>query len=295
MTTLLAIDDEPKNLKLIRMYLADTDYTVLTANNGAEGWKVLTEASPPIDVILLDRMMPVMDGMAFMLKLRAHPDFAHLPVIMQTAAAETNQVAEGIRTGVFYYLTKPYDGEVLLSIVQSALQHLGAHSELRTEVRKYKRMLGLISKSDFIFQTLEEAHDLTIFLANFFPDPERMVLGISELLINAVEHGNLGITYEEKSLLNKNGRWEEEIQRRLNLPENVNKRVRVRYEKKAEDITLTIRDEGRGFEWHRYLDMDPDRATDTHGRGIAMSRLMSFDAVRYEGTGNTVTCVVRCP
>ncbi len=294
MTTLLAIDDEPKNLKLIRMYLADTDYTVLTANNGDEGWKMLTEAQSPIDVILLDRMMPVMDGMTFMLKLRAQPDFAHLPVIMQTAAAETSQVAEGIRTGVFYYLTKPYDGEVLLSIVQSALQHHGAHNGLRAEVRKYKRMLGLITESHFVFQTLEEAYDLTIFLANFFPEPERMVLGISELLINAVEHGNLGISYEEKTFLNKNGGWEEEIQRRLALPEYTKRRVRVHYEKRPEDIILTIRDEGNGFEWHRYLDMDPDRATDTHGRGIAMSCLMSFDAVRYEGSGNTVTCVVRC-
>ena len=294
MITLLAIDDEPKNLKLLRMYLADTGYTVLTASNGAEGWRVLTEAPFPIDVILLDRMMPVMDGMTFMTMLRAHPEFAHLPVIMQTAAAETSQVAEGIRTGVFYYLTKPYDGEVLLSIVQAALQHHGAHRELRTEVKKYKRMLGLITESHFVFQTLEEAHDLTIFLANFFPEPERMVLGISELLINAVEHGNLGITYEEKTLLNKHGYWEKEIQRRLILPEYATKRVRIHYEKRADDITLTISDEGRGFEWHRYLDMDPDRATDTHGRGIAMSRLMSFDAVRYEGSGNTVTCVVRC-
>jgi CheY-like chemotaxis protein/anti-sigma regulatory factor (Ser/Thr protein kinase) len=294
MTTLLAIDDEPKNLKLIRLYLADTDYTVLTAVNGEEGWKTLTETQPPVDVILLDRMMPVMDGMEFMSRLRANPEFAHLPVVMQTAAAETSQVAEGIRAGVFYYLTKPYDSDVLLSIVQSALQHHGIYSGLRASVKKYKNMIGLITESHFEFHTLEEAHDLTVFLANFFPDPERMVLGISELLINAIEHGNLGITYEEKSDLTRHGCWEQEIQRRVVLPEYNQKRVRVHYEKRADEIILTISDEGEGFEWQRYLDMDPDRATDSHGRGIAMSRMVSFDSLQYEGCGNTVTCMVHC-
>ena len=294
MTTVLAIDDEPKNLKLIQMYLADTGYKVLTADNGVEGWNILTQEREQINVILLDRMMPVMDGMEFMVNLRKQEEFVHLPVIMQTAAAGTSQVAEGIRTGVFYYLTKPYNEDVLLAIIQAALNDAATQNTLRGEVKKYRRMLGLIKQSDFVFRTLEEAHDLTVFLSSFFPEPERMVLGVSELLINAVEHGNLGITYEEKTELNKLGTWEEEIQRRLALPEHADKLVRVHYEKDEDEIILTISDEGSGFYWQRYLDIDPDRATDTHGRGIAMSRLMSFDTVRYEGRGNSVTCVVRC-
>lgn len=294
MTTVLAIDDEPNNLKLIQMYLADTGYRVLTALNGAEGLRVLSQYHEQIAVILLDRMMPVMDGMEFMARLRENETFVHLPVIMQTAAAGTTQVAEGMQTGIFYYLTKPYDEEVLLAIIQAALTDSATQNTLRMEVKKYRRMLGLIKQSDFIFRTLEEAHDLTVFLANFFPEPERMVLGVSELLINAVEHGNLEITYEEKTELNRLGTWEQEIQRRLTLPEYAHKWVRVHYEKDEEEISLTISDEGNGFDWHRYLDIDPGRATDTHGRGIAMSRLMSFDVVRYEGKGNSVTCVVRC-
>ena len=295
MTTVLAIDDEPKNLKLIQMYLADTGYKVLTADNGVEGWQHFTQEREQINVILLDRMMPVMDGMEFLVNLRKQEEFVHLPVIMQTAAAGTSQVAEGIRTGVFYYLTKPYNEDVLLAIIQAALNDAATQNTLRGEVTKFPDVvLGLIKQSDFVFRTLEEAHDLTVFLSRFFPEPERIVLGVSELLINAVEHGNLGITYEEKTELNKLGTWEEEIQRRLALPEHADKLVRVHYEKDEDEIILTISDEGSGFYWQRYLDIDPDRATDTHGRGIAMSRLMSFDTVRYEGRGNSVTCVVRC-
>jgi CheY-like chemotaxis protein/anti-sigma regulatory factor (Ser/Thr protein kinase) len=294
MATLLAIDDEPTNLKLLRRYLAETDYTVLTAANGEEGWALLTTAAPPVEVILLDRMMPGMDGMAFMDTLRADPRFAAIPVIMQTAAAGSSQIAEGIRAGVFYYLTKPYDAEVLLAIVNAALQQYTTQRALQAEVKKNKHLLGLATESHFVFRTLEEVHDLSLFLANFFPDPERMVVGIFELLLNAVEHGNLGITYEEKTILNEKGNWEEEVQRRLHLPQYANKQVHVHYEKKADEIVLTISDEGSGFEWDRYMDIDLDRITHTHGRGIALARLLSFDAVRYEGPGNSVSCVVYC-
>lgn len=295
MTTLLAIDDEPKNLKLLRMYLAETNYTVLTAANGEEGWALLTAApAPAVDVILLDRMMPVMDGMAFLLKLRAEPRFATIPVIMQTAAAGSRQVAEGLRAGVFYYLTKPFEAEVLLAVVHAALQQSTTQRELKAEVKKQKQLQGLARESHFVLRTLEEVHDLTLFLANFYPDPERMVVGIFELLLNAVEHGNLGITYEEKTVLNEYGAWEAEVQRRLRLPKYAHRQVHVRYEKKAEEIILTISDEGAGFEWTRYLDIDLERVTHTHGRGIALARLMSFDAVRYEGPGNSVSCVVYC-
>lgn len=293
MTTILAIDDEPKNLKLIQLYLMDTGYEILTATSGVEGWELLTQCDTGVDVILLDRMMPIMNGIQFMEKIKQEPAWTHIPVIMQTAAAEANQVAEGVRAGVFYYLTKPYDEEILLTLVQAALQHGSEQNTLREEARKYKKMLGLVENSHFVFRTLDEARDLTVFLANFFPEPERIVLGLSELLVNAVEHGNLGISYHAKTELNDQGRWEEEVRRRLALPEYASKQVHVRYEKDAQEIRLTIQDDGDGFDWRQYLEINPTRATDNHGRGIAMARLLSFDTITYRGNGNEVSCTVR--
>ena len=293
MTTILAIDDEPQNLRLLQLYLSDTDYTVLTAENGSEGWKLLVTYGDRVSVILLDRMMPVMNGMEFLARLKKDADFAHIPVIMQTAAAETHLVVEGIQAGVFYYLSKPYSEELLLAIIQAALQDHIAHDALLAEVKKYKRLAGLITQCQFSLRTLDEARDLAAFLANCFPDPSRMALGLSEILINAVEHGNLSISYEEKSELQKRGAWESEIQRRLALPEYANKQVQVQYTTSATEIAVTVCDEGKGFDWRPYLEVDPARATDTHGRGIALARMISFDEVRYAGTGNQVTCIVR--
>lgn len=293
MSTILIIDDEPQNIRLIQRQFADTNYTFLTAENGAEGWNILTQYSDRISVILLDRMMPVMDGMQFLAQLKQHPEFSHIPVIMQTAAIEPSQITEGIRAGVFYYLTKPYDEELLLATVHAALRDHVARDTLQEEVQRYKRLSGLITRCDFSFRTLDEARDLAAFLANCFPEPSRVALGLSELLINAVEHGNLGISYEEKGLLNKRGVWEEEVQNRLLLPDNRNKRVFVSYETDIDTVNVTIRDEGVGFNWQPYLDIDPARASDSHGRGIAMARLISFDEIHYQGNGNIVSCLVR--
>lgn len=293
MTTILAIDDEPLNLRLIERYLSDTDYMLLTASNGAEGWDLLIQQRDTINVILLDRMMPIMDGMEFLRRIKQDETLAYVPVIMQTAVAEPSHIAEGVRAGVFYYLTKPYDGDVLLAIVQAALQDHATQSSFRAEVKKYQQMLGLVEECRIVLRTLEEAQSMAVFLANCFPDPNRAVLGISELLINAVEHGNLGITYEEKTSLSRLGTWEQDVQRRLTLPEYAHKRVYVDYERRAREIKLTIRDEGAGFLWQQYLEIDPARASDPHGRGIAMSRVISFEEIRYMGNGNEVTAFVR--
>ena len=54
-----------------------------------------------------------------------------------------------------------------------------------------------------------------------------------------------------------------------------------------------IKDEGKGFAWQDYLEMDPNRAFDTHGRGIAMARMLSLDSVEYRGSGNEVVATIK--
>jgi anti-sigma regulatory factor (Ser/Thr protein kinase) len=151
-----------------------------------------------------------------------------------------------------------------------------------------------MQKGIFTFQTVEQARDLGAMLANTCPDPSATVIGLTELLINAVEHGNLGITYEDKSKLYATGGWNEEVQRRLKLPENARKRAEVEFERDDETIRFVIRDEGNGFDWRAYLQVDPQRAFDTHGRGIAMANRLSFSHIEYRGSGNEVVGTIVC-
>ncbi len=79
--------------------------------------------------------------------------------------------------------------------------------------------------------------------------------------------------------------------RRQALPDNQAKVVSVTFRRMERDVYFRIRDEGKGFDWESYLQFDPERAFDTHGRGIALARNMSFSRLEYLGSGNEVVAV----
>lgn len=288
----LAVDDEEFNLDILVEYLEAESYVVVQATNGQEAWQKLEEHSD-IAVILLDRMMPVMDGMAFNAKIKEDKRFKDIPVIMQTAAAAQHEVEEGIKAGVFYYLTKPYKREMLMGIVRSAILHGESLHAMSAQLVKNMSVLGLMEHATFRFQTLDEANVLATFIAQCCPVPTSASLGLSELMVNAIEHGNLGITYAEKSTLVQTGKWQHEVERRQALPENNGKYATLEYQLQGEELKIRIKDEGKGFEVSRFLNIDPQRATHPNGRGIAMARLTSFDDLEYLGPGNEVLCTIR--
>jgi anti-sigma regulatory factor (Ser/Thr protein kinase) len=177
---------------------------------------------------------------------------------------------------------------MLRSVVRTAVDDYRGYRELQEQVRKGVEGLRLMRRAVFTFQTVEQARDLGALLADACPNSAATVVGVTELLVNAVEHGNLGITYDEKSRLKTMADWAAEVRRRLALPENNAKRAEVAFERLDGRIEIRIRDEGGGFDWNRYLQVDPLRAFDTHGRGIAMANRLSFHHLEYRGCGNEV-------
>ena len=141
-------------------------------------------------------------------------------------------------------------------------------------------------------RTLQEAKALAAQLAAAHPDPDRVVIGLTELLVNAVEHGNLGITFGEKAELLERGALQAEIERRLARPDLAARRVRVTLRREAGCVSTRIEDEGEGFSFRPYLEVDPERALGENGNGIVIAR-MSFDDLAYHGRGNVVVAVVR--
>lgn len=290
----LVVDDHALDRKLLTLHLQPEGYAIETAVDGVEGWGKLHADPARYDVVLLDRTMPRMDGMQLLAKMKEDQQLRMVPVILQTALAHRDQILEGIRAGAYYYLTKPYDVDMLRSVVRTATADYRGYRELQTQVRKGLDSLQLMQTGVFTFQTVEQARDLGMILANTCPDPAATVIGLTELLINAVEHGNLGITYQEKSELYAGGNWSAEVKRRLTLPENANKHAEVSFERVDDAIRFVIRDQGPGFEWQRYMQVDPQRVFDTHGRGIAMANRLSFSQIEYRGCGNEVIGTVVC-
>ncbi len=291
---LLVVDDEEFNRHILKKCLTDTGYAVALAADGEEAWELLNAGKQNFAAVLLDRMMPRLDGMGLLARIKSDSRFARLPVIFQTAAANPADIADGMKAGAYYYLTKPINKDVMLAIVQSAVGEHAMAADLRHDaIEERRRSFSLLRRIEFNFSMLDEARTLAATLADFYPEPKRSLLGLSELLINAVEHGNLGISYEEKSQLLQEARWEDEIERRLALPENSGKVVSVLLERSPDEIRTTIIDCGKGFSWEKYLEMSPERAFDPNGRGIAMSRMMSFDTLAYLGKGNQVVATVK--
>lgn len=139
---------------------------------------------------------------------------------------------------------------------------------------------------------LEGVHGLSHTLAQYFPQPEHFTTAIHELLMNALEHGSLGIGFETKTALLRAGTWKAEIMRRLSLPEYADKAVDITLEHDARTCRLTIADQGGGFAWENYLGRErTDRLP--NGRGLWVVHEAPFDQLQFNEAGNTVTCVVQ--
>ena len=283
----LVVDDEELNLEILLEYFdGEPGFTLETATDGEIAWEILQDETKTFDLILLDRMMPRLDGIGLLRRIKAVPRLAIIPVVLQTAAGSAEQIREGMEAGAYYYLTKPYRRDALLAISQAALSDAGAQIKLRQQLHQHISALQFLDEGDFRVRTLDDATRLAAFIAQACPNPDASVLGISELLVNGVEHGNLGVTYAEKAQLKLNDGWQDEISRRSALPENAQKRVRLNFRRSGTGITLRITDEGSGFPWQDFLEFNPERACDPNGRGIALARMMSFSSIHYEGCGN---------
>ncbi|MGK0290955.1 MAG: two-component system cell cycle response regulator [bacterium] len=289
--SILAVDDDTINLDLIKAYFSDINYNIITASGGKEALSILSQSSHKIHTILLDWMMPEMDGIEVLKKIKENPLTAHIPVIMQTARAKNEDVIEGISHGVFYYLTKPFEEKLLLSIVHASVNEHQRFRHLMEEVEVGKNICGLMESGFFRFRTLIEAENLAHWLANVSPNPKNTLLGLIELFFNAIEHGNLGISYDEKSVLMEKNMWWKEVTARLEQDKYQDLFVEVQLKKTEKAILFYIKDQGDGFDFKQFLSLNESRLFDNHGKGILMAKMLYFDELHYSPSGNSVEAV----
>jgi len=122
---ILIVDDEPTNLEILQTRLVAHDYEILTATDGEAGLAIAREKQP--DLILLDIMMPKMDGIEVCRHLRADSSLPFMPIIMVTAKADSKDVVAGLEAGGDEYLAKPVDHAALVARVKSMLRIKALH------------------------------------------------------------------------------------------------------------------------------------------------------------------------
>jgi DNA-binding response OmpR family regulator len=116
---ILAVDDSATILEMIKAILVADGYEVITAADGAEALETARSEKP--DLILLDVMLPKLDGYRVCRLLKFDQNYKHIPIVMLTAKTEDAAMATGIRTGADQYLTKPVEPDVLLAAVRAEL------------------------------------------------------------------------------------------------------------------------------------------------------------------------------
>ncbi|BBX67585.1 adenylate/guanylate cyclase domain-containing protein [Mycolicibacterium psychrotolerans] len=177
--TVLAVDDEPVNLRLLDAVLTPRGHRVLTVSSGPEALALLDRDDVDIDIVLLDIVMPDMDGHTVCRRIRANPATEFLPVVMITASGREQRLA-ALESGADDFVTKPFDQSELLARVSSLARIKRYHDTIRRQAQELAawnaeleaRVAGQVAE-------LERANRLRYFLS---PQLADVVLGEESLL-----------------------------------------------------------------------------------------------------------------
>ncbi len=291
--TILILDDDSMNLMIMDKTAREAGYEVRPFSSGEEALDHMKANPRDVDIALLDKMMPGLNGIEVLKQIKANPALRHIPVILQTGDVGVAQMCEGLKAGACYYLTKPYHPEMMASILSAAAAECTLRDELVAHMAADQtRIIGLLQEGEFAVKTHAEAQLVAVALSQTAQNPESTALGLMELLSNAIEHGNLDIGYEHKCKCMWMHSWEQELATRAELPEYRERVVRVSVHKKPGGLEIAITDGGMGFDWRQYMNHEiVGRLTDPNGRGLARAFGLLGD-LRYMGPGNEVRCTV---
>ena len=254
--SILVVDDDPYVRSLVENLLICENYNVLLASNGEEAIEIVYKK--PVDLILLDIMMPGINGFEVCKRLKSQRKYNLIPVIMLTALKGDTNILHGIRTGADEYIIKPFDNDELCERIKL---HLQENKRLKED--------GLLEKINFTIEStyiyLRELNEFItqLFLRTSLTDEEISDLKIAflELGMNAIEHGNKSQS---------------------------DRKVFINYSLYKDKLVIGFKDEGEGFNSDRVPNPTEDiNMFSLRGRGIHLVRNL-MDELEYIGKGNEV-------
>ncbi|MBP1849717.1 response regulator [Rhizobium halophytocola] len=290
---ILLVDDDRVGLAMLKSMLEALHYEVETAVNGAEAYTLLREDPGRADLVVTDRMMPVMDGLALTRRLKRDAQTAAIPVVLLTGASAADDISAGIEAGAFYYLAKPADQHLVTTVLESAMREVGRRRDLADKLGTNQAAFQNVQILRMTLSRPEETEPVCGLLASLHHQPEKIVQGIFELVQNAVEHGLLRFGLEAKAKFLATGQWQQALMTRSRDPAYQQGQVEATMIRQANALILTVKDPGPGFKWRPYLGADPSRASALCGRGISRANTLIFDRIAYNQTGNEVTAILQ--
>ena len=185
--TIMIVDDESRMRKLVKDFLLQKNYKVIEAENGEVAINIFEEKKEKIDLILLDVMMPKLDGWSVLRKIRQE---SNVPIIMLTARGEEQDELFGFELGVDEYISKPFSPKILVARVQALLNRTKIKKENKTDyagiIVDYDGRTVMVDGKD-VEMSLREYELLTYLLEN-----ESIALSREKILNNVWNYDYYG-------------------------------------------------------------------------------------------------------
>lgn len=264
----LIVEDERDVAKLLSMILENEGYQCFHVNSGEELFAFLENET--IDIIILDIILPGMDGYEVCRRLKTRRETNMIPIIVLTAKVFAEDIQHGLRVGADRYVTKPFEQDALLADIRDQLEKRDKKVQEGVNGEIYINIL-----SDLKY--LEELNEMTNM---FFQNTELCEKDINDIKYVLAEIGKNAIEWGNRN--------------RKELP------VHIRYITDHEKLTIQIRDEGSGFNFDHYLDFSYNPSGEyekrkkenkrSGGLGIMLAKVY-MDEISYNEKGNEVTMV----
>lgn len=289
----LIVEDDSSIRKLMVAIVQRGGHVTRDAPNGAIALEYFKESRP--DVILSDINMPVMDGLELLARIRK-TDSNTLFIVTSTLDSP-KYTLRALRLKANDYLIKPIAGRDLLAL-------LDKYSDILANRTKDREVLGMIYERSLGMKIANRLDLVGKIVDRLMSETEQVILpadrlglhlGLLEILNNAIEHGNLEITYDEKSkaLEGEAHEWSELVRRRCETPEMAGRLVDLEFHLTTDRCEWLITDQGSGFDYNSIPDAsDPEKLLALHGRGILLAT-MQFNEVKFIGRGNQVRLIKR--
>lgn len=297
----LFVDDE-EDIRFSFQAHFEGKFPVYVAANGTEALQMLNREHG-IGVVVTDIRMPEMNGLELIRQSRPiHPD---LGFIVVSGHGEAEHIIEALRLGARNYLRKPYELVELEEAIHQEARRFDILRQERAEREQEKYVEQFVTAVNGLTYSipsdLQLVNPIAFLLAQTMHsigicnESERgnLALALIEMITNAIEHGNLGLTGGEKVRLKTEGEqvYLDDIRRRQNDPAYKDRQVTITATMDREQAVFQIQDEGNGFNYAQLPDpTDPEYLFLPSGRGILLARSI-MDELTYIGDGNIVRLV----
>ena len=212
-------------------------------------------------------------------------------------AIRVGEILLSMKKGALDYLQSPFDEKRVRELLLQHLTRIASGRDVREVDRyiRFKRVRLEIPSDLSILPNVAQRITNDVLAAGVIAPRQAYLLSLAlyEILTNAVEHGNLGITYDDKTCHITAGSFLDLVEQRSVLPEFRDRKIRVNYTLGLHGATIEIADEGEGFDEAEYEQRILHRSRDSyHGRGIILARNL-VDEIKFKGRGNVVRLCMR--